>query len=168
MLRTGRWLQFLQPPLVSFFLSFILFLSRSLCLPPTHPVARPNPRPRHCSISVTFDGPGLKQICIPLVDFKHCLNNDASQRRVNEACSGLAMTDLKINLIRGRFYLCTTLLLRLLGCVCVCACFSFPPPLFVVFTPLNFSSLLIFFAALFSQPCSSLAPLSHYSLVSEA
>ncbi|KAL7405978.1 hypothetical protein ABVT39_011266 [Epinephelus coioides] len=66
------------------------------------PRAWPNPEAqRHCSISVTFDGPGLKQIYIPLVDFKRCLNNDASQRRVNEACSGLAMSDFKINLIRG-------------------------------------------------------------------
>lgn len=67
------------------------------------PLAWPNPEAqRHCSISVTFDGPGLKQIYIPLVDFKRCLNNDANQRRVNEACSGLAKSDFKINLIRGR------------------------------------------------------------------
>lgn len=66
------------------------------------PRAWPNPEAqRHCSISVTFDGPGLKQISIPLVDFKRCLNNDASQGRVNEACSGLATSDFKINLIRG-------------------------------------------------------------------
>lgn len=71
------------------------------------PLAWPNPEAqRHCSISVTFDGPGLKQIYIPLVDFKRCLNNDASQRRVNEACSGLAMSHLKINLIRGRDIIC--------------------------------------------------------------
>ncbi|TKS69808.1 hypothetical protein D9C73_003875 [Collichthys lucidus] len=66
-------------------------------------VSWPNPEAqRHRSISVTFDGPGLKQIYIPLVDFKRCLNNDANQRRVNEACSGLAKSDFKINLIRGR------------------------------------------------------------------
>lgn len=66
------------------------------------PPAWPNPEARHhCSISVTFDGPGLKQIYIPLVYFKRCLNNDASQRQVNEACSGLAASDFKINLIRA-------------------------------------------------------------------
>lgn len=71
------------------------------------PVAWPNPEAeRHYCISVTFDGPGLKQIYIPLVDFKRCLNNDASQRRVNEACSGLAASDFKINLIRARDIIC--------------------------------------------------------------
>lgn len=135
MLRTGRWLLLLQPPLLSFSLSFILFLSLS--------VAWPNPEaPRHCGISVTFDGPGLKQICIPLVDFKHCLNNDASQRRVNEACSGLAMTDLKINLIRGRFYLCTSLLLWLPGRVCIC----------VHVSRFHFPFLLFFFPSFFQSP----------------
>lgn len=148
--------------LSSLSLFFILFLSH--CPPPVVP----NPEAqRHCSISVTFDGPGLKQICIPLVDFKHCLNNDASQRQVNEACSGLAMTDLKISLIRGRFYLCTSLLLWLPGRVCMCVRFSFPSPLFVVFPPLIFP-VSSFFFALFSQLCSSLVPLSRYSLVSEA
>lgn len=145
-----------------------LFLSFSFSFSLTAPPVVPNPEAqRHCSISVTFDGPGLKQICIPLVDFKHCLNNDASQRQVNEACSGLAMTDLKISLIRGRFYLCTSLLLWLPGRVCMCVRFSFPSPLFVVFPPLIFP-VSSFFFALFSQPCSSLVPLSRYSLVSEA
>lgn len=74
------------------------------------PRAWPNPEAQHhCSISVTFDGPGLKQIYIPLVDFKRCLNNDASQRRGNEACSGLATSDFKINLIRGRDIICAPL-----------------------------------------------------------
>lgn len=59
-----------------------LFLPLSLIfLPP----AWPNPGAhRHSSISVTFDGPGLKQISIPLVDFKHCFNNNASEGWVNE------------------------------------------------------------------------------------
>lgn len=67
------------------------FLSPPLSLfPPTWP--NPEAR-RHRSISVTFDGPGLKQIYIPLVDFKRCMNNNASQRQANEACSGLAASD---------------------------------------------------------------------------
>lgn len=80
--------------------AFLALVPRALF--PLSPRARPNPvAQRHCSISVTFDGPGLKQISIPLVDFKHCLNNDASQGWVNEARSGLAKSDFKINLIRS-------------------------------------------------------------------
>lgn len=145
-------LQLVRPTHVSLSFSLSLFLF----LPP---VAWPNPEaPRHCSISVTFDGPGLKQICIPLVDFKHCLNNDASQRQVNEACSGLAMTDLKINLIRGRFYLCPSLLLWLFGRECLH--FSFSLPFFIVFPRFIFpvSSFLLFFCSL-PNP----APLSPHS-----
>ena len=160
-------------------LSFSLSFSFSLTLSPP-PVSWPNPEaPRHCSISVTFDGPGLKQICIPLVDFKHCLNNDASQRRVNEACSGLAMTDFKINLIRGRFYLCTSLLLWLLGCVhvCMCVCVHDCAKLFPTFPPFLFFLLsffhsphfiLFFFRSLFPTLLLSRPTLPLYSLVSEA
>lgn len=131
------------------------------------PWAWPNPEAqRHCSISVTFDGPGLKQISIPLVDFKRCLNNDASQGRVNEACSGLAMSDFKINLIRGSdiisappsFFYSFPLTL-----VCLCSLSPFH------FLPL-FSSLLIslIFCPLFPSSASLsflFLPLSSFLLL---
>lgn len=141
------------------------------------PRAWPNPEAqRHCSISVTFDGPGLKQISIPLVDFKRCLNNDASQGRVNEACSGLATSDFKINLIRGRdiisvspssfcsFALSLSLHVRL--------SFLSLHYTFCLFPPFNFPSLPIFcslFSTLFLFLSTlSLSPLHCCSLVSEA
>lgn len=78
-----------------------LSLSCSTCSLSLFPPTWPNPEARrHRSISVTFDGPGLKQIYIPLVDFKRCMNNNASQRQANEACSGLAASDFQISLIR--------------------------------------------------------------------
>lgn len=129
-------------------------------------VAWPNPEAqRHYSISVTFDGPGLKQIYIPLVDFKRCLNNDARQRRVNEAYSGLAMSDFKINLIRSRDFICA------------------PPSPFApsLREPVSHPSHSLIFLPLFSFQFTkshfslsifklyfSFTPLSCYSLVSEA
>lgn len=107
------------------------------------PLAWPNPEAqRHCSISVTFDGPGLKQIYIPLVDFKRCLNNDANQRRVNEACSGLAKSDFKINLIRGRDIIRAPP--SSFFSFALCVCLSLPSCNFIffgLFPPFNFPSL---------------------------
>lgn len=130
---------------------------------PLSPLAWPNPEAqRHWSISVTFDGPGLKQIYIPLVDFKRRLNNDASQRRVNEACSGLATSDFKINLIRGRdiisappssfcsFALTLCVCLSLPSCnftFCLFPPFNFPRPLFLT---LSLSQLYSSFSLLLS------------------
>lgn len=125
------------------------------------PPAWPNPEAqRHCSISVTFDGPGLKQIYIPLVDFKRCLNNDASQRQVNEACSGLATSDFKINLIRGRDIICAPPSSFCSFTLPQCVCLSLPShnSTFCLFPPFNFPSLLIF--CVLSQPYSSFSPLS--------
>ncbi len=126
------------------------------------PLAWPNPEAqRHCSISVTFDGPGLKQIYIPLVDFKRCLNNDASQRRVNEACSGLATSEFKINLIRGRDIISAPPSSFCSFALSVCVCLSLPSHhfTFCLFPPFNFPSLLIF-SSLFPNS----TPVSHPSL----
>lgn len=71
---------------VSLLPSLSLSLSFSLSI-----LTRPNPEARrHRNMGATFDGSGLKQIYIPLVDFKRCLNNNGSQGQFNEACSGLA------------------------------------------------------------------------------
>lgn len=156
-----KWLNFEDGPL-----SFHPLSSLS-------PLAWPNPEAqRHCSISVTFDGPGLKQIYIPLVDFKRCLNNDASQRRVNEACSGLATSDFKINLIRGRDIISAPPSSFCFFALTVCVCLSLPSCnfTFCLFSPFNFPSLLVF-RSLFpnSTPLSlSFSPLYSCSLVSEA
>lgn len=123
------------------------------------PLAWPNPEAqRHCSISVTFDGPGLKQIYIPLVDFKRCLNNDASQRRVNEACSGLATSDFKINLIRGKDIICAPPSSFCSFALCVCLSLPSRNFIFCLFPPFNFPSLLIF-RSLFPNS-TRLSPLS--------
>lgn len=87
-----KWLNFEDGSLSLSLLFHLLSL-----FPPTWP--NPEAR-RHRSISVTFDGPGLKQIYIPLVDFKRCMNNNGSQRQANEACSGRAASDFQISLIR--------------------------------------------------------------------
>lgn len=135
----------------------------SALIPPTlvslSPRAWPNPEAqRQCSISVTFDGPGLKQISIPLVDFKRRLNNDASQRRVNEACSGLATSDFKINLIRGRDIISVPPSSFFLPCY-LDARLPFPSPHYIFFASilLSFSSLLIF-SSLFSNLLLFLSP----------
>lgn len=121
-------------------------LSCSTCFPPSlSPRVWPNPEAqRHCSISVTFDGPGLKQISIPLVDFKRCLNNDASQGRVNEACSGLATSDFKINLISSSDIISAPPFSFHSLTLCVCVYF---PSFYFTFrhiTPFNFLGFLIF------------------------
>lgn len=124
------------------------------------PRAWPNPEAqRHCSISVTFDGPGLKQISIPLVDFKRCLNNDASQGRVNEACSGLATSDFKINLISSRDIIsappsCFCSFARILSV----PLFHFSTSLFAAFLPSVFQVSEFFLVSL-SQLFSSFFPL---------
>ena len=132
--------------------------SQPLSLPSLSPRAWPNPEAqRHCSTTVTFDGPGLKQIYIPLVDFKRCLNNDASQRRVNEACSGLATSDFKINLIRGRDIICAppssfcSFALTLRVCLFSISPLHFPPLSSFQSSP-HFSVLSL------SQLCSSSLP----------
>lgn len=152
-----------------------LRLSSTRSLLSLSPWAWPNPEARrHCSISVTFDGPGLKQISIPLVDFKRCLNNDASQGRVNEACSGLAMSDFKINLIRGRdiisappSFFCSFALT--LVCLCSISPFPFLPlsSLQVFFSPVSSFALYIPNLLLFLSSFS-LSPLFSCSLVNEA
>lgn len=128
------------------------------------PHAWPNPEAQHhCSISVTFDGPGLKQISIPLVDFKRCFNNDASQGRANEACSGPATSDFKIILI-SQWYISAAPALT------VC---PFHLSRFCHIPLLNFRSRQNF-SLLFFELCSSLSPsyflfpLSFYSPVGEA
>lgn len=71
--------------------SLSLPLSVSPPFPSLSILTRPNPEARrHRNMGATFDGSGLKQIYIPLVDFKRRVNNNGSQGRVNEACSGLA------------------------------------------------------------------------------
>lgn len=126
------------------------------------PVAWPNPEAeRHYCISVTFDGPGLKQIYIPLVDFKRCLNNDASQRRVNEACSGLAASDFKINLIRARDIICAPPSSFCSFALTLCVGLSLPShnSTFLPFfsPPFNIPSLFIFSLFPHSTPLSVLS-----------
>ena len=168
-----KWLNFEEGS----FLSLSLSLALALLLPTfvsLSPVAWPNPEAeRHCCISVTFDGPGLKQIYIPLVDFKRCLNNDASQRRVNEACSGLATSDFKINLIRARDIICappSSFAPSLSLCVSVSS-LHLTTPLFCLFSSFQYSKSPHFLSL--SPLCSSfcplfLSPLYSCSPVSEA
>lgn len=156
-----KWLNFEEGSFLS--LSLSLARSRStrsrLSL---SPVAWPNPEAeRHYCISVTFDGPGLKQIYIPLVDFKRCLNNDASQRRVNEACSGLAASDFKINLIRARDIICAPPSSFCSFALTLCVGLSLPShnSTFLPFfsPPFNIPSLFIFSLFPHSTPLSVLS-----------
>lgn len=156
-------------------LKWLNFEDGSLALVPAalvslSPRAWPNPEARrHCSISVTFDGSGLKQIYIPLVDFKRCLNNDASQRRVNEACSGLATSDFKINLIRGRDIISAPPSSFCSFTLPLCVCLSLPSRHQHTVLPLSsfqFSQVSSFFTLSF--PTLLLSPSLSFTLVSEA